>query len=200
LVAQAHSGYVIDEQLRRRCLADERTIATKVHGKDGLESSDFAGIERRYGPAFDARAARIKAVNRYAVRPNYRARGNPTYTAQRGTLDVYAPLPWIEGPNPDAFTGYGFVPGAARSGGAVYTPKNGGDYFVPVNISSDEVQAHLTAGRDYADDVVVFQVKRGWMQNSFPRAELYVERVVIGYKNKNVSVSLPPRDTPPAGR
>jgi hypothetical protein len=57
-------------------------------------------------------------------------------------------------------------------------------------MSESEAQSLFRQGRDAKDDLVVFNIKRVWVENGGPRAEVDVERVQVGYRNEVIGVDL----------
>lgn len=192
LIALTRSDYRLTPAQRNRCLYTEWLIDTKINGANGITQHQVEAIERKYGPAFDARAERFRGIQRFAVRPNMS--DHPTYDRERGTLDVYVPIPWTLGFQVDDVSGEGFVATSARSERSVWTPKNAGRFHLSIRMSEAEASALVRQGRDAKDDVVVFTVKRVWMHNGRPRAEVDVERVQVGYKNEVIGVDLKKRN------
>lgn len=52
------------------------------------------------------------------------------------------------------------------------------------------MSALFRQGRDARDDLVVFTVKRVWIENGGPHAEVEVERVEVGYRKEKIGVDL----------
>ncbi|UQY86234.1 hypothetical protein LQE85_12055 [Stenotrophomonas rhizophila] len=188
LIAMTRSTYRLSKAQRERCLYEEWILDTKQHGPNGITAQQTDAIERKYGAAFDARAERFRGTHRFALRPNIDP--HPTYDRARGTLDIYVPIPWINGFQVSGVTGDGFLPSSARSQRTVWTPQNAGRYHLPIRMSESEAQSLFRQGRDAKDDLVVFNVKRVWVENGGPRAEVDVERVQVGYRNEVIGVDL----------
>lgn len=100
------------------------------------------------------------------------------------------PIPWITGFQVEGITGEGFVPTSARSERSVWTPQHAGHFHLPIRMSESEAAGLFKQGRDARDDLVVFTVKRVWLENGDPRAEVDVERVQVGYRNEVIGVDL----------
>lgn len=188
LIAMTRSTYRLTDDQRKQCLYAEWLIDTKQHGPNGITPQQTEAIERKYGAAFDARAERFRNTQRFALRPNIDP--HPTYDRTRGTLDIYVPIPWISGFQVSGVTGKGFVPSSAKSERTVWTPKNGGRYHLPLRMSESEAHSLFQQGRDAKDDLIVFSVKRVWVEQGAPRAEVDVERVQVGYRNELIGVDL----------
>lgn len=188
LIAMTRSTYRLSKAQRERCLYEEWILDTKQHGPNGITAQQTDAIERKYGAAFDARAERFRGTKRFALRPNIDP--HPTYDRARGTLDVYVAIPWVNGFHVEGMTGDGFLPSSARSQRTVWTPQNAGRYHLPIRMSESEAQSLFRQGRDAKDDLVVFNVKRVWVENGGPRAEVDVERVQVGYRNEVIGVDL----------
>lgn len=188
LIAMTRSSYRLSKSEREQCLYAEWLIDTKQHGPNGTTPQQTEAIERKYGAAFDARAERFRDTQRFALRPNIDP--HPTYDRARGMLDIYVPIPWVNGFQVSGITGKGFVPSSAKSERTVWTPKNGGRYHLPIRMSESEAHGLLQQGRDAKDDLVVFSVKRVWVESAGPRAEVEVERVQVGYRNELIGVDL----------
>ena len=123
LLAMAHSTYRIDADKRQWCLRQWWLMDTKAQGANGVSGNDPAAIERRYGPAFDARLQRFKGIRRFALRPTFQALGDVTYRADRGVLEGFIPMPQVSAAG-QSVTGKGFVPWVHRTstGAAHPTP------------------------------------------------------------------------------
>ncbi|NIJ78149.1 hypothetical protein FHT08_003269 [Xanthomonas campestris] len=188
LIAMARSAYRLTKAQREQCLYAEWLIDTKQHGPNGITAQQTNAIERTYGAAFDARAERFRNTHRFSVRPNIDP--HPTYDQARGTLDIYVPIPWINGFQVSGVTGEGFVPSSAKSQRTVWTPKNAGRYHLPIRMSESEANNLIHQGRDAKDDLIVFFVKRVWLDQAGPKAEVQVERVHVGYRNELIGVDL----------
>jgi len=188
LIAMTRSTYRLSSSEREQCLYAEWLIDTKQHGPNGITPQQTEAIERKYGAAFDARAERFRNTQRFALRPNIDP--HPTYDRTRGTLDIYVPIPWISGFQVSGVTGDGFVPSSAKSERTVWTPKNAGRYHLPIRMSESEAHGLFQQGRDAKDDLIVFSVKRVWVEQGGPRAEVEVERVQVGYRNELIGVDL----------
>lgn len=191
LIAATRSAYRLSKAERERCLYGEWLMDTKRHGPNGITAQEPEAIERKYGAAFDARAERFRGIDRFAVRPHLV--DQPAYDHKRGVLDIYVPIPWITGFQVEGITGEGFVPKSARSERTVWTPKHGGQFHLPLRMSESEAAALFRQGRDARDDLIVFTVKRVWIENGGPRAEVDVERVHVGYRNEVIGVDLTKR-------
>jgi hypothetical protein len=188
LIAITRSEYRLSAPQRQQCLYTEWLIDTKVHGANGITPQQTEAIERKYGPALDARAEKFKSIRRFAVRPNIDP--HPDYNRERGVLDIYVPIPWVMGFSINGYTGSGFVTNSVRTGTSIGSPPNAGRYHLPIRMSEAEAQTLFRQGRDAKDDLVVFTVKRVWVENGSPRAELEVERVEVGYVNEKIGVDL----------
>ncbi|WP_314100947.1 hypothetical protein [uncultured Stenotrophomonas sp.] len=188
LIAMARSTYRLSRSEREKCLYAEWLIDTKQHGPNGITPQQTEAIERKYGAAFDAREERFRNTQRFALRPNIDP--HPTYDRARGTLDIYVPIPWINGFEVSGVTGDGFRPSSARSQRTSWTPQNAGRYHLPIRMSESEAQGLFRQGRDARDDLVIFSVKRVWVEQAGPRAEVDVERVQVGYRNEVIGVDL----------
>ncbi|MDV3514693.1 hypothetical protein [Stenotrophomonas sp. C1657] len=188
LIAMTRSAYRLSKAQREQCLYAEWVIDTKQHGPNGISAQQTDAIERKYGAAFDARAERFRNTHRFSVRPNIDP--HPTYDRAKGTLDVYVPIPWINGFQVSGVTGEGFVPSSAKSQRTVWTPKNAGRYHLPIRMSESEANNLIHQGRDAKDDLIVFSVKRVWLDQAGPKAEVEVERVQVGYRNELIGVDL----------
>ncbi|ARQ89190.1 hypothetical protein [Stenotrophomonas maltophilia] len=191
LIASTRSSYRLSKAEREQCLYGEWLMDTKRHGSNGITAHEPEAIERKYGGAFDARAERFRGINRFAVRPHLV--DQPAYDHKRGVLDIYVPIPWLTGFQLEGITGEGFVPTSARSERSVWTPQHGGHFHLPLRMSESEAAGLFRQGRDAKDDLVVFTVKRVWIENGGPRAEVDVERVHIGYRNEVIGVDLTKR-------
>lgn len=188
LIAMTRSTYRLSKSEREQCLYAEWLIDTKQHGPNGITPQQTEAIEHKYGPAFDARAERFRNTQRFALRPNIDP--HPTYDRTRGTLDIYVPIPWINGFQVSGVRGDGFVPSSAKSERTVWTPKSAGRYHLPIRMSESGAHGLFQQGRDARDDLVVFSVKRVWIESAGPRAEVEVERVQVGYRNELIGVDL----------
>ncbi|MEA9709322.1 MULTISPECIES: hypothetical protein [Xanthomonas] len=188
LIALTRSSYRLSETERKQCLYGEWLIDTKRNGPNGITAQEPEAIERKYGAAFDARAQRFRSIQRFAVRPNIV--DQPSYDRQSAILDIYVPIPWITGFQVEGITGEGFVPTSARSERSVWTPQHAGHFHLPIRMSESEAAGLFKQGRDARDDLVVFTVKRVWLENGGPRAEVDVERVQVGYRNEVIGVDL----------
>lgn len=60
-------------------------------------------------------------------------------------------------------------------------------------MSESEAAGLVRQGRDATDDLVVFTVKRVWIEKGEPRAEVDVERVQVGYQREVIGVDLTKR-------
>ncbi|MBV6852686.1 hypothetical protein KWH45_04390 [Xanthomonas campestris pv. mirabilis] len=188
LIASTRSSYRLSKTERERCLYGEWLIDTKRNGPNGITAQEPEAIEHKYGAAFEARAQRFRSIQRFAVRPNIV--DQPSYDRRRGILDIYVPIPWITGFQVEGITGEGFVPTSARSERSVWTPQHAGHFHLPIRMSESEATGLFKQGRDARDDLVVFTVKRVWLENGGPRAEVDVERVQVGYRNEVIGVDL----------
>lgn len=188
LIATTRSSYRLSKTEREQCLYGEWLIDTKRNGPNGITPQEPEAIERKYGAVFDARAERFRGIQRFALRPNIV--DQPSYDRQRGTLDIYVPIPWITGFQLEGITGEGFVPTIARSERTVWTPQHAGHFHLPIRMSEGEASGLFQQGRDARDDLVVFTVKRVWLENGGPHAEVDVERVQVGYRNEVIGVDL----------
>ncbi|HHA2447646.1 TPA: hypothetical protein ACOEBD_003493 [Stenotrophomonas maltophilia] len=80
LLAMAHSSYRLDAKDRQWCLYQWWFADTRINGPNGIEQIQTDSIERRYGPAFDARLEKFKTTRRFAVRPPVRVAGGASNT------------------------------------------------------------------------------------------------------------------------
>ncbi|MEN9152576.1 hypothetical protein R5576_15160 [Xanthomonas euvesicatoria] len=188
LIATTRSSYRLSKVERERCLYGEWLIDTKRNGPNGITPQEPEAIERKYGAAFDARAERFRGIDRFAVRPHLV--DQPVYDPTRGVLDIHVPIPWITGFQVEGITGEGFVPISARSERSVWTPEHGGQFHLPLRMSESEAAGLFRQGRDAKDDLIVFTVKRVWIENGGPRAEVVVERVQVGYRSAVIGVDM----------
>ncbi|CAD2254785.1 hypothetical protein QSH46_003385 [Xanthomonas arboricola pv. juglandis] len=188
LIASTRSSYRLSKTEREQCLYGEWLIDTKRNGPNGITAQEPEAIERKYGATFDARAQRFRSIQRFAVRPNIV--DQPSYDRRRGILDIYVPIPWITGFQVEGIAGEGFAPTSARSERSVWTPQHAGHFHLPIRMSESEAAGLFKQGRDARDDLVVFTVKRVWLENGGPRAEVDVERVQVGYRNEVIGVDL----------
>lgn len=189
LLAMAHSSYRLDAKDRQWCLYQWWFADTRINGPNGIEQIQTDAIERRYGPAFDARLEKFKSTRRFAVRPDFVSWGGVEYNAARGAMEVYVPLPEISAGGLSV-TGKGFVPWSQRTDRVVFSPKWAGRYQLLIRMDSAEAANLARQGRDARDDLVVFTVNRVWVENTVPKMDVTVERVRIGYRNETIEVDL----------
>jgi len=189
LLAMAHSSYRLDAKDRQWCLYQWWFADTRINGPNGIEQIQTDAIERRYGPAFDARLEKFKTTRRFAVRPDFVSWGGVEYNATRGAMEVYVPLPEISAGGLSV-TGKGFVPWSQRTDRVVFSPKWAGRYQLLIKMDSAEAANLARQGRDARDDLVVFTVNRVWVENTVPKMDVTVERVRIGYRNETIEVDL----------
>ena len=189
LLAMAHSSYRLDAKDRQWCLYQWWFADTRINGPNGIEQIQTDAIERRYGPAFDARLEKFKTTRRFAVRPDFVSWGGVEYNAARGAMEVYVPLPEISAGGLSV-TGEGFVPWSQRTDRVVFSPKWAGRYQLLIRMDSAEAANLARQGRDARDDLVVFTVNRVWVENKVPKMDVTVERVRVGYRNETIEVDL----------
>ena len=189
LLAMAHSSYRLDAKDRQWCLYQWWFADTRINGPNGIEQIQTDAIERRYGPAFDARLEKFKTTRRFAVRPDLVSWGGVEYNAARGAMEVYVPLPEISAGGLSV-TGKGFVPWSQRTDRVVFSPKWAGRYQLLIKMDSAEAANLARQGRDARDDLVVFTVNRVWVENKVPKMDVTVERVRVGYRNETIEVDL----------
>ena len=189
LLAMAHSSYRLDAKDRQSCLYQWWVADTKINGANGIDRTQTDAIERRYGPAFDARLEKFKTTRRFAVRPDFVSWGGVEYNAARGAMEVYVPLPEISAGGLSV-TGEGFVPWSQRTDRVVFSPKWAGRYQLLIRMDSAEAANLARQGRDARNDLVVFTVNRVWVENTVPKMDVTVERVRIGYSNETIEVDL----------
>lgn len=189
LLAMAHSSYRLDAKDRQWCLYQWWFADTRINGPNGIEQIQTDAIERRYGPAFDARLEKFKSTRRFAVRPDFVSWGGVEYNAARGAMEVYVPLPEISAGGLSV-TGKGFVPWSQRTDRVVFSPKWAGRYQLLIRMDSAEAANLARQGRDARDDLVVFTVNRVWVENTVPKMDVTVERVRVGYRNETIEVDL----------
>ena len=189
LLAMAHSSYRLDAKDRQWCLYQWWFADTRINGPNGIEQIQTDAIERRYGPAFDARLEKFKTTRRFAVRPDFVSWGGVEYNATRGAMEVYVPLPEISAGGLSV-TGKGFVPWSQRTDRVVFSPKWAGRYQLLIKMDSAEAANLARQGRDARDDLVVFTVNRVWVENKVPKMDVTVERVRVGYRNETIEVDL----------
>ncbi len=189
LLAMAHSNYRQDAQRRQWCLYQWWVADTKINGPNGIEKIQTDSIERRYGPAFDARLEKFKTTRRFAVRPDFVSWGGVEYNAARGVMEVYVPMPQISAGGLSV-TGKGFVPWSQRTDRVVFSPKWAGRYQLLIRMDSAEAANLARQGRDARDDLVVFTINRVWVESTVPKMDVTVERVRIGYRNETIEVDL----------
>lgn len=189
LLAMAHSNYRQDAERRQWCLYQWWVADTKINGPNGIEKTQTDAIERRYGPAFDARRDKFKATRRFAVRPKFVSQGGIEYNAGRGVMEVYVPMPQISAGGLSV-TGKGFVPWSQRTDRVVFSPRWAGRYQLLIRMDSAEAANLARQGRDARDDLVVFTINRVWVESTVPKMDVTVERVRIGYRNETIEVDL----------
>ena len=189
LLAMAHSSYRLDAKDRQWCLYQWWFADTRINGPNGIEQIQTDAIERRYGPAFDARLEKFKSTRRFAVRPDFVSWGGVEYNAARGAMEVYVPLPEISAGGLSV-TGKGFVPWSQRTDRVVFSPKWAGRYQLLIRMDSAEAANLARQGRDARDDLVVFTVNRVWVENTVPKMDVIVERVRVGYRKETIEVDL----------
>ena len=189
LLAMAHSSYRLDAKDRQWCLYQWWVADTKINGANGIDRTQTDAIERRYGPAFDARLQKFKNTRRFAVRPDFVSWGGVEYNAARGAMEVYVPLPEISAGGLSV-TGNGFVPWYRVTPTGVSSPPHAGRYELLIRMDSAEAANLSRQGRDARGDLVVFTVNRVWVQNTVPNMDVTVERVRIGYRNETIEVDL----------
>ena len=189
LLAMAHSSYRLDAKDRQWCLYQWWFADTRINGPNGIEQIQTDAIERRYGPAFDARLEKFTSTRRFAVRPDFVSWGGVEYNAARGAMEVYVPLPEISAGGLSV-TGEGFVPWSQRTDRVVFSPKWAGRYQLLIRMDSAEAANLARQGRDARDDLVVFSVNRVWVENKVPKMDVTVERVRVGYRNETIEVDL----------
>ncbi|WP_253247595.1 MULTISPECIES: hypothetical protein [unclassified Stenotrophomonas] len=129
LLAMAHSAYRIEADKRQWCLRQWWLMDTKVHGANDISGNDPAAIERRYGPAFDARLERFKGIRRFGIRPTFQALGDVAYRADRGVLEGFIPMPQVSAAG-QSVTGKGFVPWVHRTSTGGASPPNAGRFHL----------------------------------------------------------------------
>jgi len=188
LIAITRSDYRLSPSQRQQCLYTEWLIDTKVNGANGITAQQTEAIERKYGPAFDARAERFRGIRRFAVRAAVDP--SPSYNRERGVLDIFVPIPWVMGFSVTGYTGENFVPSTIRRGNSIGSSATSGRYHLSIRMSEADAQGLFRQGRDGRDDLVVFTVKRVWVENGGPHAEVEVERVEVGYRNEKIGVDL----------
>lgn len=189
LLAMAHSSYRIDVDKRQWCLRQWWLMDTKAQGANGISGDDPAAIERRYGPAFDARLQRFKAIRRFAVRPTFQALGDVAYRADRGVLEGFIPMPQVSAAG-QSVTGKGFVPWVHRTAGGVSSPPNAGRFHLLIRMNAQEAANLARQGRSYRDDLVVFSVNRVWVDGTVPKMDVTIEKVRLGYRDETIDVDL----------
>lgn len=189
LLAMAHSDYRQDDKRRQWCLYQWWVADTKINGPNGIEKTQTDAIERRYGPAFDARRDKFKATRRFAVRPQFVSLGGIEYNAGRGVMEVYVPMPQISASGLSV-TGKGFVPWHRVTPTGVSSPPHAGRYELLIRMDAAEAANLARQGRDARGDLVVFTVNRVWVENTVPKMDVTVERVRIGYRNETIEVDL----------
>ena len=189
LLAMAHSSYRLDAKDRQWCLYQWWFADTRINGPNGIEQIQTDAIERRYGPAFDARLEKFKTTRRFAVRPDFVSWGGVEYNAARGAMEIYVPLPEISAGGLSV-TGEGFVPWSQRTDRVVFSPKWAGRYQLLIRMDSAEAANLARQGRDARNDLVVFTINRVWVENTVPKMDVTVERVRIGYRNETIEVDL----------
>src|SRR2546427_530406 len=159
LLAMAHSSYRIDADKRQWCLRQWWLMDTKAQGANGISGDDPAAIERRYGPAFDARLQRFKAIRRFAVRPTFQALGDVAYRADRGVLEGFIPMSQVSAAG-QSVPGKGFVPWVHRPSTGVSSPPNAGRFHLLIRVGAQEAANLARQGRSYRTDLVEFYVKQ----------------------------------------
>lgn len=189
LLAMAHSSYRLDAKDRQWCLYQWWFADTRINGPNGIEQIQTDAIERRYGPAFDARLEKFKTTRRFAVRPQFVSQGGIEYNAARGVMEVYVPMPQISAGGLSV-TGKGFVPWSQRTDRVVFSPRWAGRYQLLIRMDSAEAANLARQGRDARDDLVVFTINRVWVESTVPKMDVTVERVRIGYRNETIEVDL----------
>lgn len=189
LMAMAHSSYRISAQRRQWCLHQWWLADTKVNGANDIDQAQIDAIERRYGPAFDARMEQFKDTRRFAVRPNFKAKGGVDYNAARSVLEVFVPMPQVSLAGLSV-TGKGFVPWTRVSSTGVSQPPHPGRYALTFRMDAQEAANMARQGRDFRDDLVVFSVNRVWVEGDQPKMDVTVERVRLGYRNETIEVDL----------
>lgn len=162
---------------------------TKMHGASGVSGDDTGAIERRYGPAFDARLQRFKAIRRFAIRPTLQTLGDVAYRADRGVLEGFIPLPQVSAAG-QSVTGKGYVPWVHRTAGGVSSPPNAGRFHLWVRMDAQEASNLARQGRSYRDDLVVFSVNRVWVDGTVPKLDLTIKKVRLGYRDETIDVDL----------
>jgi hypothetical protein len=197
LLAMAHSTYRIDADKRQWCLRQWWLMETKANGANGVSGNDPAAIERRYGPAFDARLQRFKGIRRFAVRPTFQALGDVAYRADRGVLEGFIPMPQVSAAG-QSVTGKGFVPWAHRTAGGVSSPPNAGRFHLLIRMNAQESANLARQGRSYRDDLVVFTVNRVWVDGTVPKMDVTIEKVRLGYRDETIDVDLTKTQGTPA--
>ncbi|WP_369969252.1 hypothetical protein AB8E26_01395 [Stenotrophomonas rhizophila] len=197
LLAMAHSSYRIDADKRQWCLRQWWLMDTKAQGANGISGDDPAAIERRYGPAFDARLQRFKAIRRFAVRPTFQALGDVAYRADRGVLEGFIPMPQVSAAG-QSVTGKGFVPWVHRTSTGVSSPPNAGRFHLLVRMDAQEAANLARQGRSHRDDLVVFSVNRVWVEGTVPKMDVTIEKVRLGYRDETIDVDLTKTQGAPA--
>ncbi|WP_285315429.1 hypothetical protein [Stenotrophomonas maltophilia] len=197
LLAMAHSAYRIDADKRQWCLRQWWLMDTQAHGANGVSGNDPAAIERRYGPAFDARQERFKGIRRFAIRPTFQALGDAAYRADRGVLEGFIPMPQVSAAG-QSVTGKGFVPWVHRTAGGVSSPPNAGRFHLLIRMNAQEAANLARQGRSYRDDLVVFSVNRVWVDGTVPKMDVTIERVRLGYRDETIDVDLTKTQGAPA--
>jgi len=189
LLAMAHSNYRHDAKRRQWCLYQWWVADTKINGPNGIEKTQTDAIERRYGPAFDARLEKFKTTLRFAVRPQFMSLGGIEYNAARGVMEVYVPMPQISASGLSV-TGKGFVPWHRVTPTGVSSPPHAGRYELLIRMDAAEAANLARQGRDARDDLVVFTVNRVWVEDAVPKMDVTVERVRVGYRKETIEVDL----------
>lgn len=197
LLAMAHSAYRIDADKRHWCLRQWWLMDTKVNGANGVSGDDMVAIERRYGPAFDARLERFKATRRFAIRPSLQVMGDVAYRADRGVLEGFIPMPQVSAAG-QSVTGKGFVPWVHRTAGGVSSPPNAGRFHLLVRMGAQEAANLARQGRSYRDDLVEFSVNRVWVEGPVPKMDVTIEKVRLGYRDETIDVDLTKTQGAPA--
>lgn len=186
LLAAAKAAYRIDAPKRAKCLGDERENVLVTGADDGLgRSPGEDAIERRYGPAFDARLELFRRTQRFALRPLLNV---APYDARRGALDVYMKLPLLNGFDVGGYVGENVVPAMVTRGYAVGAPPHAGTFKAAFAMSSNEA-AELTSKRPNATEhLIAFDVLRGGHRagTALPQLEIRVVQARVGFGDQVV--------------
>lgn len=189
LLSMAYSSYKIDASDRQHCLWEEWSIDVKAHGSNGITYQMTDAIERKYGPAFDARKEKFKTIRRYAFRPDFNSWGGVEYNHERGVLDIFIPFP-----SADQFfmVGKNFVPRFMSDAHATWAPKWAGRYHLALRMSEQDYQDFMREGMDSKNNLIVFNVDQITLPNGplSPNIEITVERVNVGFKKEVLEVDL----------